>query len=319
MSEYGLRYNEGKPRWDLVPMDALQEIVEIYSYGASKYAPRNWEKGMPWMECYASLMRHLSDWVRGIDFDGTPGQADETHSGRLTMAHVAWNAIALLTFQLRGIGLDDRPIAEASPAGSPNLSRIGLDDRSIAEASLAGLPNLSRIDQESLISEVIDDLMNGGSNASTIEELLAEFGRLMISRIEECNNRHQHEADEEDPEQGLDFLSALYEEIEGSIEDLDDIIEDLDDIDEILRGEETAAGRAASGAQASPSRKVGTEEASGGSVNYDRPKIRAKDVQVATNPGWKDAAKAEDSPANQEGDATEEPAQGAGAEPENRA
>lgn len=298
MSEYGLRYNEGKPRWDLVPMDALQEIVEIYSYGASKYAPRNWEKGMPWMGCYASLMRHLSDWVRGIDFDGTPGQADETHSGRLTMAHVAWNAIALLTFQLRGIGLDDRPIAETSPAGSPNLSRI---------------------DQESLISEVIDDLMNGGSNASTIEELLAEFGRLMISRIEERNSRHQHEADEEDPEQGLDFLSALYEEIEGSIEDLDDIIEDLDDIDEILRGEETAAGRAASGAQASPSRKVGTEEASGGSVNYDRPKIRAKDVQVITNPGWKDAAKAEDSPANQEGDATEEPAQGAGAKPENRA
>lgn len=95
----GLRYNEGKLRWDLIPPE-LEEIVEIYTMGAKKYAPRNWEKGMSWMVCFASLMRHTWKWLRGEDLD--------EESGRPHMAHVAWNAIALVVYYRRQIGTDDR-------------------------------------------------------------------------------------------------------------------------------------------------------------------------------------------------------------------
>ncbi|GAB6852987.1 dATP/dGTP diphosphohydrolase domain-containing protein [Asaia astilbis] len=101
MIEGALRFNEGKLRFDLLPPDPVEELVAVLTMGAKKYSERNWEKGMSWMACQASLMRHLSAWMKGEDRD--------PESGRLHMAHVMWNAMAILTYQLRGIGTDDRP------------------------------------------------------------------------------------------------------------------------------------------------------------------------------------------------------------------
>ncbi|WP_025886468.1 dATP/dGTP diphosphohydrolase domain-containing protein [Asaia prunellae] len=97
----GLRYNEGKLRYDLLPPDAVQELVEVLTKGAQKYPERNWEKGMDWSNCLASLKRHLASWEMGTDNDA--------ETGRMHMAHVMWNAMALVTYALRGIGTDDRP------------------------------------------------------------------------------------------------------------------------------------------------------------------------------------------------------------------
>src|SRR3546814_2609897 len=44
MTMTGLRYNEGKTRYDLIPADALDLLAQVYSEGAKKYAPRNWEQ-----------------------------------------------------------------------------------------------------------------------------------------------------------------------------------------------------------------------------------------------------------------------------------
>lgn len=98
--EKGLRYNTGKTRFDLLPPDALKELAEVYTQGAKKYAARNWEKGLSWSECYGSLLRHANAWAAREDRDEESGQPH--------MAHVAWNAMALLTFYLRSIGEDDR-------------------------------------------------------------------------------------------------------------------------------------------------------------------------------------------------------------------
>lgn len=95
-----MRFNAGKLRFDLVPPDVIEILVRIYTMGAAKYADRNWEKGFDWMSCCASLERHLNDWKKGIDRD--------PESGELHMGHVMWNAAALVAFQLRGVGKDDR-------------------------------------------------------------------------------------------------------------------------------------------------------------------------------------------------------------------
>lgn len=96
----GLRYNGGKTRYDLIPFDGLEALADVYTRGAEKYAERNWEKGMGWMVMFASLMRHTAKWCMGEDYD--------KESGQLHMAHVAWNALGLVTYQLRNIGTDDR-------------------------------------------------------------------------------------------------------------------------------------------------------------------------------------------------------------------
>ncbi len=99
-AEGALRYNSGKPRYDLLPPDALNELAEVFTKGAEKYAPRNWEKGMDWGKCFASLLRHAFKWAKGEDRD------EET--GCLHMAHVAWNALVLCSYAMRKVGTDDR-------------------------------------------------------------------------------------------------------------------------------------------------------------------------------------------------------------------
>ena len=96
----GLRFNSGKVRFDLVPHEAEEALAEHYGRGAMKYPGRNWENGMPWMGVAASLRRHLNKWLAGEDYD------EET--GGHHMIAVAWNAIALFTYFVRGLGTDDR-------------------------------------------------------------------------------------------------------------------------------------------------------------------------------------------------------------------
>jgi hypothetical protein len=101
VNEPGLRYDKGKPRWDLLPADALEELVLVYTRGAEKYADRNWEKGMSWSRCFRSMLSHTWKWWGGEQYD------DET--GLHHLAHVAWNALALVAYEKRKVGTDDRP------------------------------------------------------------------------------------------------------------------------------------------------------------------------------------------------------------------
>lgn len=100
----GLRRAEGRKadglRYDLFPPDAMDEIAYIYTAGAKKYADRNWEDGYEWGKSIAALKRHLSLFEARVEWD----QETDGHH----MAQVAWHAIALLAFALRGKGIDDR-------------------------------------------------------------------------------------------------------------------------------------------------------------------------------------------------------------------
>lgn len=100
--EPALRYDNGKLRYDLIPVDALEELVLIYTRALSKYPERNWEKGMSWSRCFGSLMRHSWAFWRGEERDS------ETNCHHMAMA--AWNAMALVSYSLRKVGKDDRSI-----------------------------------------------------------------------------------------------------------------------------------------------------------------------------------------------------------------
>lgn len=101
LDEKYLKKDEGKLRLDLIPVDAMEELSKVYAFGAQKYAEHSWESGMKLSRVYAALLRHLFAWWRGEDTD--------PESGLSHLAHVTWNAVALLTYTKRGIrGIDDR-------------------------------------------------------------------------------------------------------------------------------------------------------------------------------------------------------------------
>ena len=98
----GMRFNTGKTRFDLIPQSWIRSLAQILTVGAAKYEPRNWEKGLSYSETLGSLHRHLDSWLSGERYD------KETKCHHL--GHVAWNALALMTMELRGIGKDDLPV-----------------------------------------------------------------------------------------------------------------------------------------------------------------------------------------------------------------
>lgn len=96
----GVKYDQGKLPWHLLPGDAVEPVLRVLSYGADKYAPRNWEKGMAWSRPFGAMMRHMWAWWMGEDKDKETG---ETH-----LAHAACCLLFLLAYEKRGIGTDDR-------------------------------------------------------------------------------------------------------------------------------------------------------------------------------------------------------------------
>jgi hypothetical protein len=90
----GTKLDGGKLRYDLVPMDAFDEVVKRFTHGAIKYAPNNWQKVDGAVERYsAALMRHYSAYRQGERRD--PDAPGLSHIGA-----VAWNALVLVWFDL---------------------------------------------------------------------------------------------------------------------------------------------------------------------------------------------------------------------------
>lgn len=88
-------------RFDLIPIGPLWEVARLYGVGAAKYAPRNWELGYTWSLSYAAMMRHAALFWAGESLD------DETK--RHHLSSVIFHAMALMEFEQKGKGTDDRP------------------------------------------------------------------------------------------------------------------------------------------------------------------------------------------------------------------
>lgn len=97
----GLRYDDGKNRLDLLPPEWVLALGKVSTKGSIKYAPRNWEQGMKWSKVWGPLLRHAFAWLGGQKID--------KETGCHHLALVAWNALALMTYEMRGIGENDLP------------------------------------------------------------------------------------------------------------------------------------------------------------------------------------------------------------------
>ena len=83
-----------KLRWDLLPLEEVEDIVKVFTAGANKYGDNNWqhlEKG--YQRYKAAMFRHLLEYEKGNEID------EET--GCRHLAQVAWNAIAMLYLSKR--------------------------------------------------------------------------------------------------------------------------------------------------------------------------------------------------------------------------
>lgn len=87
----GVKFDNNKLRWDLLPIECAEECVKVLTMGAAKYAPNNWQLVENAEErYYAALLRHLSAWRQG--------ELVDPESGLSHLSHVMCNVVFLLWF-----------------------------------------------------------------------------------------------------------------------------------------------------------------------------------------------------------------------------
>jgi hypothetical protein len=100
LAKGGVKFDQGKVRWDTIPVEPLNEVMRVLDYGAKKYARDNWRTGMPYGRVFSSLMRHILAWWGGEDRD--------PETGIHHLAHAAANCLFLLEWAKTHPELDDR-------------------------------------------------------------------------------------------------------------------------------------------------------------------------------------------------------------------
>lgn len=101
-NQTALRYDAGKPGLELVPMEFVHQINEVFRFGANKYEKDNWKRGMDWDKCYNAAQRHLYKWW-SKDYDDLDEESGLSH-----LAHAAWNLMALDWYLRNNVGKDTR-------------------------------------------------------------------------------------------------------------------------------------------------------------------------------------------------------------------
>lgn len=96
----GVKFDQLKARWSLVPRKVMAQVVEVLTFGAAKYSSDNWMYVDP-EKYYNALHRHIDAWRNGEKID--------EESGKHHLAH----ALCCLLFMLWH---DDNPTKKAPDA-----------------------------------------------------------------------------------------------------------------------------------------------------------------------------------------------------------
>ena len=97
----GHKADTGKAPYHLIAPEMLEALAVVLDFGAAKYAPRNWEKGMSWSRPFSALMRHMWAWWKG--------EANDPETGYSHLWHACACLMFLVAYEQRGVGEDDRP------------------------------------------------------------------------------------------------------------------------------------------------------------------------------------------------------------------
>lgn len=105
----GAKLDAGKVGVHLLPPDPLIEISKVLDYGAIKYAPYNWAKGIKYSRVYGALLRHLWAWWKG--------ESGDSETGLSHLAHAGCCLLFLMQYEINRKEFDDRPVKEYATDG----------------------------------------------------------------------------------------------------------------------------------------------------------------------------------------------------------
>lgn len=103
-SPTGGQKEDKEARFDLIPVEALWGLAEIYGRGAKKYSKHNWRKGYDWSLSYAAAQRHMQKFWQGEEIDP---ESNQPH-----VLHAVFHMFTLFIFGIEQREFDDRYAGE---------------------------------------------------------------------------------------------------------------------------------------------------------------------------------------------------------------
>jgi hypothetical protein len=75
-----MKHDQDKPRYDLLPPEAIEKMAQVLTFGAKKYAPDGWRHVPDALQRYqAAMLRHAFAMQRGEINDPESGLPHAAH------------------------------------------------------------------------------------------------------------------------------------------------------------------------------------------------------------------------------------------------
>lgn len=81
----GQKFDQEKPRTDLLDPSFLLSVADVLRFGAQKYDAHNWRGGISFSRLLGAILRHTLALMRGEDTDPESGLPHTAHLGCCVM------------------------------------------------------------------------------------------------------------------------------------------------------------------------------------------------------------------------------------------
>lgn len=76
----GMKFDDSKPPMELISPIALEQLARVLEFGAKKYEPYNWAKGIRYTRILGGILRHVFAYIRGESIDPETGLSHIAHA-----------------------------------------------------------------------------------------------------------------------------------------------------------------------------------------------------------------------------------------------
>jgi hypothetical protein len=90
----GVKYDSDKRDWSLLPLNGVEQVIDVLMFGAKKYAPDNWKHvDNANIRYYNAAMRHIVAWKQG--------QHNDIETGISHLAHATCCLLFILSMETK--------------------------------------------------------------------------------------------------------------------------------------------------------------------------------------------------------------------------
>lgn len=136
----GVKHDKEKPMMHLIPLDVMEDVARVLTFGAKKYGEGNWAEGIESGRLLGGVLRHLTAYQKGELTDPESGLPHLSHAicGMLFLSWMHKHKPEFDTLWTRKLLTDTLEQVKLEPCGQPlNSPSISQPESSALSVTLS--------------------------------------------------------------------------------------------------------------------------------------------------------------------------------------